>query len=361
MSSGKRRSKVKGLLERLNGGETVIVAEGYLFLFERRGLLKAGAYVPEVILEHPDLVRQQYWEFVHAGSDVVLAFTYYAHREKMRLIGREKDVEKMNRIALKLAREVANETGTLMAGNICNTNLYKPDDPSWNDKIMNIFKEQIEWAVEEGADYILSETCGDIGEAVLSVKAIKKYAPGLPAVATIPIYQNVIDGEVATLDNIKLSNAVKMLEDAGADVIGLNCARGPEMTMKIMDIVKENCKKPVAAVPVPYRTTDEQPNMQLLTDPKTGKRLFPENLDCAFCTRSEIYEFGKRCKQMGIGYVGICCGNSPHYTRALAESVGHTPPASRYTTDLSQHFMLGNDDSLNKHYTKDVKTLITIE
>jgi betaine-homocysteine S-methyltransferase len=43
-----------------------------------------------VVLEHPEKVEQLHREFVHAGSDVVEAFTYYGHREKPRLIGREK-------------------------------------------------------------------------------------------------------------------------------------------------------------------------------------------------------------------------------------------------------------------------------
>ena len=64
-----------GLLERFKDGETVIMAEGYLFEFERRGYLQAGHFVPEVVLEHPDLVKSLYEEFVHCGSDVVLAFT----------------------------------------------------------------------------------------------------------------------------------------------------------------------------------------------------------------------------------------------------------------------------------------------
>ncbi len=64
-----------GLSDRLKDGETVIVAEGYLFEFERRGYLKAGHFVPEVVLEHPDLVKSLYEEFVHCGSDVVLAMT----------------------------------------------------------------------------------------------------------------------------------------------------------------------------------------------------------------------------------------------------------------------------------------------
>ncbi len=64
-----------GLLERLRSGEGVLVAEGYLFEFEARGYLKAGAFVPEIVLEHPEKVRDLHREFVHAGSDVVLAFT----------------------------------------------------------------------------------------------------------------------------------------------------------------------------------------------------------------------------------------------------------------------------------------------
>ena len=68
-----------GLLERLSNKEAIVCAEGYLLSFERRGYLQAGPYVPEVVLGRPDLVRLQYEEFVHAGSDVVVAFTvrYY--------------------------------------------------------------------------------------------------------------------------------------------------------------------------------------------------------------------------------------------------------------------------------------------
>src|SRR4051812_48256879 len=105
------------LSERLARGP-VLCAEGYLFELERRGFLQAGAYVPEVVLEHPEAVTALHREFVAAGSDVVEAFTYYAHREKLRLIGREHDLETMNRRALELAGAVARETGTLFAGDV---------------------------------------------------------------------------------------------------------------------------------------------------------------------------------------------------------------------------------------------------
>src|SRR3981081_3785318 len=106
-----------GLLERLRQGP-VVGAEGYLFECERRGYLQAGAFVPEVVLDHPEVVRQLHRDFVHAGSDVVQAFTYYAHREKLRLIGKLQLLEEINRKALEIAREGADETGTLAAGGL---------------------------------------------------------------------------------------------------------------------------------------------------------------------------------------------------------------------------------------------------
>src|ERR671929_1502958 len=103
----------RGLLDRLDH-EPVICAEGYVFELERRGYLQAGAFVPEVVLEHPEAVTQLHRDFVHAGSDVVEALTYYAHREKLRIIGKEDALEDINRQALAIAKDVADETGALL-------------------------------------------------------------------------------------------------------------------------------------------------------------------------------------------------------------------------------------------------------
>jgi betaine-homocysteine S-methyltransferase len=76
-----RKPSSPGLLERLEKG-AVICAEGYLFELERRGYVQAGAFVPEVVLEHPEKVSELHREFVHAGSDVVEAFTYVSIPER---------------------------------------------------------------------------------------------------------------------------------------------------------------------------------------------------------------------------------------------------------------------------------------
>src|SRR2546427_9529546 len=177
-NTAKTTRKSAGLLERLAAGP-VICAEGYLFEFERRGYLQAGAFVPEVVLEHPDLVEGLHRDFVHAGSDVVEAFTYYAHRVKLKIVGREKDLAKINRTALAIARKVARATGTLLAGDICNTSIYGIDDASSHRQARRIFDEQIGWAGDAGVDFLVGETYSFGGEAPLGLQAIKR--SGKPA------------------------------------------------------------------------------------------------------------------------------------------------------------------------------------
>ena len=61
----------------------------------------------------------------------------------MRQIGREQDLERINHIALKMAREVADDTGTLMAGGISNTNIYVENSPEVEERIRAMFEEQV--------------------------------------------------------------------------------------------------------------------------------------------------------------------------------------------------------------------------
>jgi len=334
-----------GLLERLEQGP-VICAEGYLFELERRGYLQAGAFVPEVVLEHPELVTQLHREFVHAGSDVVEAFTYYAHREKLRMIDKEHLLEQMNRQALAIAKEVADDTGTLFAGDICNTNVFVPDDDS-RTTVRAMFEEQVAWAAEAGVDYIVGETFTWGEEALLGLEAIK--ATGLPAVITLAIHQDRTTGEGWAVEDI-----CKRLEDAGADVVGLNCARGPKTMLPLLEKIRANVECHVAALPVPYRTSEAEPTFQSLRDPDCdvipGDRPFPSALDPFVCNRYELEDFARRANALGVSYLGVCCGAGPHHIRAVAEGLGRTPPASRYSADMSKHAFFGTDERIPREY-----------
>jgi len=338
--------KSAGLLERLEAGP-VICAEGYLFEFERRGYLQAGAYVPEVVLEHPDLVESLHRDFVHAGSDVVEAFTYYAHRAKLKIIGREKDLEKINRAALRIAGKVARSTGTLLAGDICNTSIYGADDAASHKQARRIFDEQVGWAVDADVDFIVGETYSFAGEALLALEAIKR--SGKPAVMTLSVPR-----EGRMRDGATAADACKRLEDAGADVVGLNCARGPATTLPLLREIRPVVKGHMAALPVPYRTTAAEPTFQSLTDARGAatpeNRPFPTALDPFMCSRYEIAEFGKAAYDLGVRYLGVCCGAGPHHIRSLAEALGRRPPASRFSPDMSKHILFGSDKRLRQDY-----------
>ena len=165
----------EGLLQRLAQGP-VICAEGYLFELERRGYLQAGPYVPEVVLDAPEAVRQLHREFVRAGSDVDEAFSYYGHREKLKVIGKEDILEPLNRQALQIAKEVADESGALLAGDLSNTNAYDPNDAQSLRFVRQAFEEQVGWAVDADVDFIVGETFSWLGEASLALEIIKARA-----------------------------------------------------------------------------------------------------------------------------------------------------------------------------------------
>ncbi|HVL84065.1 MAG TPA: homocysteine S-methyltransferase family protein [Pseudonocardia sp.] len=334
-----------GLAARLAEGP-VICAEGYLFELERRGYLQAGAFVPEVVLAHPERVVALHEEFVHAGSDVVQAFTYYAHREKLRVVGKDHLLDRINRQALELARRVALDTGTLLAGDVCNTNVFDPADPAGHGHVRAMFAEQVGWAAEVGVDFVIGETFRFLGEALIALEVIR--SAGLPSVITLNLH-----GEPRTREGVALPEAMRRLADAGADVVGLNCAWGPATMLPLLAELVAAVDVPVAALPVPYRTDPAHPNFQALVDPgkptSTSGRPFPTGLDPFTCSRYEIAEFTAHAHAAGVRYLGLCCGAAPHHIRAMAEALGRTPPASRYSEDMSRHVYFGSEPTLARH------------
>jgi len=267
----------------------------------------------------------------------MVALTYYAHREKLRHVGREGDLEAMNRCAVRIAREVAQEGDALVAGNVCNTWAYDPDDPSARDAVRVMYAEQLGWAVEEGIDFVISETNDYLGEALIALEVIRGL--GLPAMVTLAPTQ-----PDQTRDGYTYAEACRILAAEGAQVVGLNCDRGPQTMMPLMAGIREKVDCAVAAQPVPYRTDAAAPTMQALRS-GTTQRAFPLALEPFGCTRFEMAQFALQARDLGVDYVGICCGAGPHHVRAMAEALGREVPASKYSPSMNLHPMFRADVS----------------
>lgn len=263
----------------------------------------------------------------------------------MRLIGREDDLERINRISLRIAREVAQEKGLIFAGGTCKTNIYVKGETE--DKVRAMYEEHIRWSKEEGVDYIIAETMACLGEAKIALNVIKSH--DIPAVVTMSVYNKAADGTFKTLDGVPIGVALKELLDDGAALVGVNCTRGPQTMLEVIKEVVKICPpERVCALPIAYRTTEEEPTFFSLTDKQCplNNPVYPKGLE-AFCiTPVEVQQFTEQCLALGLKYLGLCCGNSGELTRVMAETMGKKCPASKYQAECYDSVSLGVMPSL---------------
>lgn len=335
------------LVERLDEGP-LLVAEGFVFELERACLLQAGAFVPAVLLETPEAVRHLTDRFIESGSDVVLALTYYTNQDKLRRVGLEGKLEEINKVALGIARDAANDAARkfgrdyLVAGNICNTYEFEDfrDVDRYRREVVPGIRQQVEWARDAEVDLVVGETYACFDEARIHLELIKE--AGLPAVMTLSARGDQLP------EGISYEEACHVLFEEGADVVGLNCTRGPETMLPILERIRDRIPASghVAALPVPYRTNEREPIFLRL-----GRgQAFPTGLDTYLCDRQTMADFATRARDMGVRYIGACCGAGPHHIRAMAEALGRVTPASRFSPDMSKHGALGRpqDDAIRQ-------------
>src|SRR6266700_1051730 len=260
------------------------------------------------------------------------------------------ELERMNRQAVRLANEVAREGNALVAGNICNTWAYDPQNAQATSRIVRaMYEEQLAWAVEEGIDFVIAETNDYLGEALIGLEVIKQL--NLPAMVTLATVQ--LD---STRDGYDYAEACKILADHGADIVGLNCDRGPATMLPLIEKIRSAVTGYVAAQPVPYKTSTRTPTFESLRT-SNGQQAFPLALEPFLCSRLEMAEFASKARALGVNYIGICCGGAPHYVRAMAEALGRTVPASKYSPSMELHPMLGSHvDEKDKSFLTDWKS-----
>jgi betaine-homocysteine S-methyltransferase len=305
--------KKKGILERLKDGP-VLGDGGYLLELEKRGWVRAGPFTPEVALTYPEALRQLHVEFREAGAEVLQALTFYASRDKLATVGLENRLEELNRSAVQVAREVAGDQ-CLVAGNLSLTWMYEPNSPAAADRVRKTFDEQLAVQVEEGVDFIIGETFSWLGEALIAVERGKK--TGLPTMVTI-----CFENSDQTAEGKSAAEAAKSLFAAGADIVGMNCLRPPQHILGPMEQMRKAVSGYLACQPVAYRTPKEKPDFTSLPE-------FPYGLDPLQLTRKEMANYAEQARDIGINYIGACCGTVAIHIREMARVLGKLPEESR--------------------------------
>jgi betaine-homocysteine S-methyltransferase len=85
---------------------------------------------------------------------------------------------------------------------------------------------------------------------------------------------------------------------------------------------------------------------------ENSENAFPVALDPFLLTRFEMADFAVKAQDMGVNYIGICCGAGPHHVRTMAEALGREVPASKYSPDISLHPVYGDQDAKKQHYAE---------
>jgi betaine-homocysteine S-methyltransferase len=215
---------------------------------------------------------------------------------------------------VRIAREVAGER-CLVAGNVSLTWMYEHGSPAAADRVRATFDEQLAVQVEAGVDFVIGETFSWLGEALLAVECARK--TGLPVMVTVSFEQAPV-----TSDGKTPAECAKALRDAGADIVGINCLRSPEHTLPLMEQMRKAIDGPLACQPVGYRTPAQSPDFSSLPE-------FPFELDRLQLTRKEMASYAQRARDLGVGYIGSCCGAVASHVREMGRALGKLAPDSR--------------------------------
>jgi betaine-homocysteine S-methyltransferase len=304
----------KSILEKLKEGP-VLGDGGYLLELEKRGWVRAGPFTPEVALTNPNALRELHIEFREAGSEVLQALTFYASRDKLATVGLQDRLEDLNRAAVRIAKQVAGDR-CLVAGNLSLTWMYEPDSNAARKRVRATFDEQLAVQTSEGVDFIIGETFSWLGEALIAVECAKK--TGLPVMVTI-----CFENQDQTAEGKSAADAAKALVDAGADIVGMNCLRPPEHMMRALEQMRKAVPNAfLAAQPVAYHTPAEKPDFTSLPQ-------FPFELDNLQLSRKEMAVYAQRARDIGVDYIGACCGAVATHIREMARVLNKLPAEQR--------------------------------
>ena len=273
-----------------------------------------------LVYTHPEWIREVHRGFLAAGCDGIETNTFNSSQLVLDEFGMGDKLEEINRLNIRLAKEVAAEFSTperprFVIGSVGpGTRMPSLIDPAIHvdyDTLANSYRRQLQIMIEEQVDAILIETCFDILQAkcaaITALEEMDKAGVRLPLMVQITI----IDERQKMLPGTDVPAALIALEAIeGIDVIGMNCGVGPDLMHDGIRHLSRHCRKLLSVLP----------NAGL---PETcgGETHFPLKPE-------PLAEWLERfVQEYGVNIVGGCCGTTHEHLRAVVQRLyGKTPP-----------------------------------
>ena len=258
--------------------------------------MPVGVCPEQWILEHPDVLVELQKAYVEAGTDILYAPTFSANRLKLQEYGLEDKLCEMNRELVALSKQAAG--GALVAGDLTMTGqqLYPIGDLQF-EELVDIYKEQAGVLLEAGVDLFVVETMMSLQECRAAVIAIRELCD-LPIMVSLT-YQT--DGR--TLYGTTPEVATVVLQELGADAIGINCSTGPKDML------------------IPVKKMAEYATIPIFAKPNAGLPRLENGKTVFDTTPEEFASCGRELVEAGAAFVGGCCGTTPAHIKALADAV----------------------------------------
>lgn len=268
--------------------------------FAKKGF-GAGGECPELLnVDNPELVLEIAASYVEAGSDMILTNTFGGSPYKLAKYGLGDRLEELNEAGVRISKDAAKGRAFVL-GSIGPTGEFlAPLGLVTEDDMTAGFARQVKAFVAGGADGVLIETMTDLGEITCALRAVKDNS-GLPVICSMTFDRGVKG--YATMMGVKPEDAVRALEEAGADAAGANCGSGIDNIIEIAHIMR-----PATGLPLWFKPNAGLPE---LVDGETVYRETPE-------------EMALRAKELidaGANIIGGCCGTTPEHIRKMREVI----------------------------------------
>ncbi|UCC73561.1 MAG: bifunctional homocysteine S-methyltransferase/methylenetetrahydrofolate reductase [Gemmatimonadota bacterium] len=268
----------------------------------QRGVFINVSY-DEVNLKRPELVVEVHRAYREAGAQILETNTFGANRARLDRYSLGDKVYDINKAGAELARQVAG-SDLYVAGSIGPLGMrIEPYGPTAREEARALFREQANALAAGGADAFIIETFSDLSEIEQAILGCRDSAD-LPVIAQMTVHT---DGNTAYgYDPARIAHH---LDEAGADVIGLNCSVGPAMILKAIQSMADVTGRPLSAMP----------NAGLPREIE-GRKIYMASPDY-------FAKYTRRLIQVGVRFVGGCCGTTPEHIRAMAAQVRALRPS----------------------------------